>query len=64
MNSATVIIPTTGSNDLEQAITSVIGQTKQTDICLVVDGYEYIDNVNRIINKFANTNIKIGRAHV
>ena len=42
-NSATVIIPTTGTADLAKAVTSVINQTHPTDCYVVVDGPQYIE---------------------
>lgn len=47
--SATVIIPTTGSIDLEQALNSAINQTYPTETYLVIDGLEYVDKVDEIL---------------
>jgi len=41
MNEAVVIIPTTGSPELEDAISSVINQTIRSDILVVFDGKQF-----------------------
>jgi glycosyltransferase involved in cell wall biosynthesis len=46
---ATVIIPTTGSSDLEQALNSVLNQTYTTKAYVVVDGIENYDKVDKIL---------------
>jgi glycosyltransferase involved in cell wall biosynthesis len=48
---ATVIIPTTGSRELELSINSVLNQSYYTQLYLVVDGEEYVDKVNSILNR-------------
>ena len=47
--SATVIIPTTGLSDLEQALNSVLNQTYKTKAYVVVDGIENYDKVDTIL---------------
>jgi glycosyltransferase involved in cell wall biosynthesis len=47
--SATVIIPTTGSDDLEKALESVFNQTYPTETYLVIDGLDYVDKVDEIL---------------
>ena len=48
--SATVIIPTTGSPELKDAIESVLNQSYKDTICyVVIDGDEHNDKVNKII---------------
>ena len=48
--SATVIIPTTGSSDLEQSLNSVLNQTYDTTKAyVVVDGIENYDKVDTIL---------------
>lgn len=47
---ATVIIPTTGSSDLEQALNSVLNQTYPTKTYLVVDGLDNYSKVDDIIS--------------
>ena len=49
---ATVIIPTTGSPELKECIESVLKQTYNTKIYLVVDGIEYEDRVDNILDSF------------
>lgn len=49
--SATVIIPTTGSYDVKQAIESVLQQTYKTKIYVVTDGLKYEDKVDDILDK-------------
>lgn len=49
MSSATVIIPTTGSSDLEQAVNSVLNQSYDTHAYIVVDGIEHFDKVVKIL---------------
>jgi hypothetical protein len=46
---ATVIIPTTGSVDLEMALNSVFNQTYETETYLVIDGLEHVDKVDEIL---------------
>lgn len=48
---ATVIIPTTGSRELELSLNSVLNQSYYTQLYLVVDGEEYVDKVNNILNR-------------
>ena len=48
---ATVIIPTTGSRELELSLNSVLNQSYYTQLYLVVDGGEYVDKVNNILNR-------------
>jgi len=50
--SATIIIPTTGSPDLERAIDSVLSQTTKTTCYVVVDGNQYYVPTNKILEKF------------
>ncbi len=52
MYSATVIIPTTGSDFTIQAIESVLNQTYPTQCYLVCDGEEYYGKTKNIISKF------------
>ena len=47
--SATVIIPTTGSSDLEQALNSVLNQTYSTKAYVVIDGIENYEKVDKIL---------------
>lgn len=47
--SATVIIPTTGSSDLEQALNSALNQTYPTHVYVVIDGLEHADKVDTIL---------------
>lgn len=58
---ATVIIPTTGSPELKDAIESVLNQTYHTQLYLVVDGTEHVDKVRGIIdrNKLSDHDIKL-----
>lgn len=46
---ATVIIPTTGSIDLEQALNNALNQTYDTKVYLVIDGPEYAEKVDVIL---------------
>jgi glycosyltransferase involved in cell wall biosynthesis len=48
---ATVIIPTTGAYDVKQAIESVLEQTYETQIYVVIDGLRFEDKVDDILNK-------------
>jgi len=57
-NLCTVIIPTTGSDDLFYAIDSVIKQTTQTTCYVVCDGDENKEKTQNILSKFQNQNIK------
>lgn len=52
--SATVIIPTTGIVELEQAVQSVLAQTYPTYCYVVCDGQEYLSNegIKRILAKY------------
>jgi len=55
MKSITVVIPTTGSDYLEQALESVLKQTyKNIECWAIVDGNEFNERSNRIIKKFKN----------
>lgn len=49
---ATVIIPTTGSDSAEQAIQSVLDQTYPTDCYVVVDGRQFFSRAKKLIEKF------------
>lgn len=50
MSSATVIIPTTGSDTLKHCIESVLNQTNQeTKAYIVIDGYQYKEKVFDIL---------------
>lgn len=50
-----IIIPTTGSNVVKDAIDSALNQTYENIlIYLVVDGYEYKSRTNDIINQYLN----------
>ena len=49
---ATVIIPTTGSCDLETALRSTNHQSYQTNVCVVVDGIQHQEKVDKLIGKF------------
>lgn len=46
MNKATVIIPTTGSDTLKQCIESVLNQTYNTEAYVVIDGEEFVGNID------------------
>jgi glycosyltransferase involved in cell wall biosynthesis len=50
--SATVIIPTTGSPELKNAIQSVLDQTYETTCYVVVDGKENYGKVSEIVREF------------
>ena len=53
--SATVIIPTTGSPELKQAIESVLNQTYENVTCYVVcDGEENYGKVSNIVREFGS----------
>jgi glycosyltransferase involved in cell wall biosynthesis len=59
---ATVIIPTTGSSELKQAIESVLNQSYPTTCYLVIDGEKFSEQTNKIIldNNFnSNDRLKI-----
>jgi hypothetical protein len=57
---ATVIIPTTGSDEVVGAIDSVLKQTIETQVYLVCDGKEFTDKVKRIAEKYAtNSFVKV-----
>ena len=47
--SATVIIPTAGSSDLEQSLNSVLNQTYDAKAYVVVDGIDNYDKVDTIL---------------
>ena len=55
--SATVIIPTTGSRELYQAIESVLKQTYPTTCYVVADGLEYVHTVKMTIKSLEYKNI-------
>ncbi|AWX13217.1 hypothetical protein CEP49_00975 [Mergibacter septicus] len=54
--SVTVIIPTTGAVELEQAVSSVLTQTYPTHCYLVCDGAEYVSpkGIEKVLEKYAN----------
>jgi hypothetical protein len=52
MNKATVIIPTTGTSQLETAINSVIMQDENTSCYVVVDGIQYKEAADKIVEKY------------
>lgn len=53
MATATVVIPTTGSECLEQAIKSVLAQTHRATECwVVIDGPEFAKPARRITSRF------------
>lgn len=55
---ATVIIPTTGTSDLRKAIDSVLKQSYDTQICVVVDGEQYAGKSSVILSEYgANKNV-------
>lgn len=54
---ATVIIPTTGSSDLEQALNSVLNQTYRTHAYVVIDGMEHAEKVDTILYHMKLTDI-------
>ena len=59
---ATVILPTTGAPELKDAIESVLNQTYDTQLYLVVDGEQHkyaTDNIRRHPDWFWNERIKI-----
>jgi len=51
---ATVVIPTTGAETLQQAVESVLNQTLPTDCYVVVDGRDNYSRANRILDDFAD----------
>lgn len=51
---ATVIIPTTGTDTLQQAVESVINQTQSTVCYVVVDGRANYDRADRILADYAD----------
>jgi len=55
LNSATVIIPTTGSLELTRAVKSILAQTHQTNCYVVVDGVEYVERTLNILQSVAPT---------
>ena len=62
---ATIIIPTTGSPELRDALKTALVQN-QTKVYVVCDGDKYKGKVKPIVDEFAgcdNLN-EIGRAHV
>lgn len=57
--SVAIIIPTTGSTDVEKAIQSCIDQTyTNIKIYVVVDGKEYFDSASIILDKFDDESVK------
>jgi glycosyltransferase involved in cell wall biosynthesis len=52
--SATVIIPTTGSPEVRQAIESVLNQTYTTDCYIIVDGEQHYEAAKKIIDDFTH----------
>lgn len=55
MVSATVVIPTTGSDTLDKAISSVKSQTYQDIKCLVViDGPDFTERAMKIIDRYSD----------
>lgn len=56
--SATVIIATTGSNELKIAIDSVLNQTHPTKCYVVCDGNIYKNNVDNVLKTYNNDDIK------
>lgn len=51
---ATVIIPTTGADTLQQAVESVLNQTQPTSCYVVVDGKDNYARADRILTDFAD----------
>ena len=51
MNKVLTIIPTIGSDDLIDSARSVISQKYMTDLLLVVDGLQFKDRVNNVLQK-------------
>ena len=51
---ATVIIPTTGADTLQQAVESVLNQTQPTNCYVVVDGRDNYARADRILTDFAD----------
>ena len=52
--SATVIIPTTGSPEVRQAIESVLNQTYTTDCYIIVDGEQHYEAAKKIVDDFTH----------
>jgi hypothetical protein len=52
--SATVIIPTTGSPEVRQAIESVLDQSHTTKCYIVVDGEQHFEAAKKIIDDFTH----------
>ena len=64
MNKATVIIPTTGSVELYQAVDSVLKQDVGTICQVVVDGSDHVEKVLSILAKFKdNPNLRFSVLH-
>ena len=60
MNKATVIIPTTGSPTVRNAIESVLNQTEPTTCYLVCDGKEFSGATKIIADDYlGNPNLKV-----
>ena len=58
--SATVIIPTTGSPELKQAVESVLKQTYDTTCYVVIDGEENYGKVsNELREVWSNPKLKV-----
>jgi hypothetical protein len=58
--SATVIIPTTGSKEVQNAIESVLKQSYNTKCYVIVDGEQYAEKTNSILSEFdKNANLKV-----
>ena len=56
---ATVIIPTTGSNDFKKALESVSSQTYPCVAYVVVDGPDYKKKVDILLDGFDNARLKV-----
>ena len=57
---STVIIPTTGSNELRNAIESVLNQTQQSICYVVCDGDKFKDKVSTIVSDYPGSdNLKV-----
>ena len=59
MAEAVVIIPTTGSEEVIDAINSVLTQTVDTDILLVCDGDKFRTNTEKLIEQVSNSKVKV-----
>jgi glycosyltransferase involved in cell wall biosynthesis len=57
--SATVIIPTTGSPELIDAVDSVLSQTYNTKCYVVVDGRQNYNKVNQLLTNRESGNIQV-----